>query len=71
MLSYSVVIPAYNEERFLPRTLEKLFEAMASIEPLGEVVVVDNNSSDRTGPSLSSKGMNIRGFSRVVMIRQL
>ena len=48
MLPYSVILPAYNEEQFLPRTLESLLEAMATIPTSGSVIVVDNNSSDRT-----------------------
>ena len=48
MLPYCVIIPAYNEEHFLPRTLESLSEAMATIPASGSLVVVDNNSTDRT-----------------------
>ena len=45
---YSIIIPAYNEESFLPLTLEALFNAMLGVEFEGEVIVVDNNSTDRT-----------------------
>jgi glycosyltransferase involved in cell wall biosynthesis len=45
---YSVVIPAYNEEACLPGTLASVREAMRMVEEVGEVVVVDNNSSDGT-----------------------
>ncbi len=48
----SIVIPAYNEERRLPATLAALEEALAGdrLAPLavGEVVVVDDGSADRT-----------------------
>lgn len=47
-VDYSVIIPAYNEERFLPATLERLKEAMAATPARGEIIVVDNNSSDAT-----------------------
>lgn len=41
----SIIIPAYNEEDYLPTTLEALKRAM----PDGaEVIVVDNESTDRT-----------------------
>ena len=42
----SVVIPAYNAERFLPLQLEAL--DMQSDAPPYEVIVVDNRSSDGT-----------------------
>jgi len=48
----SVIIPAYNEERFLGATLENVEEAVREYHkkhphPV-EVVVVNNNSTDRT-----------------------
>ena len=45
---YSVVIPAYNEEDWLPNTLAVLKETMDSLDERGEVIVVDNNSTDKT-----------------------
>ena len=45
---YSVVIPAYNEEQYLPDTLKYLKTVMDTVKEKGEIVVVDNNSSDRT-----------------------
>lgn len=47
-LTYSVILPAYNEEDFLDGTLKNLQLAMASIPARGEVIVVDNNSTDNT-----------------------
>ena len=47
-LLYSVIIPAYNEETFLPATLTSLHLAMDSIPHNGEIIVVDNNSTDNT-----------------------
>ncbi|MFI5275622.1 MAG: glycosyltransferase family 2 protein [Candidatus Saccharimonadales bacterium] len=43
--SLSIVIPAYNEERHLPACLDAI--AAQTVMP-DEVIVVDNNSSDRT-----------------------
>lgn len=40
----SVIIPVYNEERALPRTLQRLFEQPGSYE----TIVVDGGSTDRT-----------------------
>jgi glycosyltransferase involved in cell wall biosynthesis len=43
--SLSIVIPAYNEERYLPACLESV---AAQTVKADEVIVVDNGSSDRT-----------------------
>lgn len=45
---YSIIIPAYNEEEWLSRTLPALREAMDTLDVPGEVIVVDNNSTDQT-----------------------
>lgn len=42
----SIVIPAYNEEKLLPVTLESLVKQKTSYT--FEVIVVDNNSTDKT-----------------------
>jgi glycosyltransferase involved in cell wall biosynthesis len=48
-VDYSVIIPAYNEEELLPGTLSALRGAMEALEThRGEVLVTDNDSSDRT-----------------------
>lgn len=44
-MKISVVIPAYNEEKWLPKCLESL--ASQEIKP-DEIIVVDNNSTDKT-----------------------
>jgi glycosyltransferase involved in cell wall biosynthesis len=48
MIDYSLIIPAYNEEAFLPDTLEGLKRALETAELNGEIIVVDNNSTDKT-----------------------
>jgi glycosyltransferase involved in cell wall biosynthesis len=47
--SFSIVVPAFNEERRLPRTLQRLLAFLDS-RPMdfAEVVVVDDGSRDRT-----------------------
>lgn len=45
---YSVIIPAYNEESLLSATLSGLHLAMESIPQQGEIIVVDNDSTDKT-----------------------
>jgi glycosyltransferase involved in cell wall biosynthesis len=43
----SIVIPAYNEENYLPQTLDALNDALEKI-PQAEIIVVDNLSTDAT-----------------------
>ena len=49
---FAIVVPAYNEADFLPKTLASLDQAIGEVlanETLrGEVIVVDNNSTDNT-----------------------
>ncbi|MDF1752329.1 MAG: glycosyltransferase [Verrucomicrobiales bacterium] len=46
--SYAVIIPAYNEEALLGTTIATIRRAMNSIGAEGELIVVDNNSTDAT-----------------------
>ncbi len=49
MLSLSIVIPAYNEERRLPQTLDKIREFIARHDfRFAEIVVVNDGSRDGT-----------------------
>ncbi|MBX2852417.1 MAG: glycosyltransferase [Phycisphaeraceae bacterium] len=45
---YAIIIPAYNEAAQLPCTLPAIREAMAGVSATGELIVVDNNSTDDT-----------------------
>lgn len=54
----SVVIPAYNEEKYLPRTLEALTNALLSVTA-PEIIVVDNRSTDSTRQIAVSFGARI------------
>lgn len=57
---YSVIIPAYNEEDFLPVTLASVGAAMEEVgEFTGEVIVVDNNSTDRTAELAAQAGARV------------
>ena len=59
----SIVIPAYNEERFIGALLEQIRQV--DLGPLGvakQVIVVDDHSSDRT-PDI------VAGFSEVIFRR--
>ena len=47
-LVYSIIVPAYNEEHWLPDCLDSIKQAMAEQSCAGEFIVCDNNSSDNT-----------------------
>ena len=59
VIDYSVIIPAYNEEALLENTLEVLQKAMAEIPLSGEIIVTDNNSTDRTAEIAKSAGAKV------------
>jgi glycosyltransferase involved in cell wall biosynthesis len=56
---YSIVVPAFNEELYLPQTLGSLRSAMATVAMPGEIIVVDNNSTDRTSEVARSWGATV------------
>ncbi|MGW8187968.1 MAG: glycosyltransferase family 2 protein [Desulfobacterales bacterium] len=56
---YSIVVPAFNEELYLPRSLDNLRSAMATVAMSGEIIVVDNNSTDRTNDVARRRGANV------------
>jgi glycosyltransferase involved in cell wall biosynthesis len=47
-LFLSIIIPAYNEESRLPRTLEQVFHFLGKQSFSFDVIVVENGSTDRT-----------------------
>jgi len=62
-MKLSVVIPAYNEERRLPKTLKSIGSYLKNQEYEYEIVVVNDGSKDRTADvvrSLSSEINNLR-----------
>lgn len=58
-VDYSVIIPAYNEARWLPSTLAALRHAMSAVTLNGEIIVVDNNSSDNTAAIAHEAGVSV------------
>ncbi|MBW3517680.1 glycosyltransferase family 2 protein [Flavobacterium sp. NKUCC04_CG] len=50
-MNYSIIIPAYNEEAFIGRTLQSLVEQTRQAE---QIVVVDDNSTDQTATVVST-----------------
>lgn len=47
-MDYSIVIPAYNEERRIGKSLEKLDEYFSKLKQSYEIIVVDDGSKDNT-----------------------
>lgn len=60
----SVVIPAYNEEKYLARCLVSLQDQTFPKDQY-EIVVVDNNSSDRTAEIAREHGVKVVHFAKI------
>lgn len=58
-IDYSIIIPAYNEEALLEHTISHLREAMESVPLKGEIIVTDNNSTDRTPEIARNAGAKV------------
>ncbi|MGF1655646.1 MAG: glycosyltransferase [Verrucomicrobiales bacterium] len=58
-MDYSIIIPAFDEQVLIPKTLRHLREAMLALPGRGEIVVVDNNSNDRTAEIAHQEGARI------------
>jgi dolichyl-phosphate beta-glucosyltransferase len=58
----SIVIPAYNEEKRLGKTLVKALEYLSSQSYTSEVLVVDDGSSDGTLKVVAEYGDRVRGL---------
>lgn len=59
MMKASVIVPAYNEEQCLPKTLERIGKALYAVSCPSEIIVVDNDSQDRTKQVAESFGAKV------------
>ena len=50
-MKFSVVVPAFNEEKMLGESLRAIGAAMAVLAD-AELIVCDNNSTDRTAQNI-------------------
>lgn len=57
--SISVIIPAFNEAKYIGKTLESVFRAGDNYVGEVEVIVVDNNSTDKTGEIAQRLGATV------------
>ncbi|MDX6403449.1 MAG: hypothetical protein QOH70_904 [Blastocatellia bacterium] len=61
-LRFSIIIPAYNEEQYLPRLLDSIDAARSNYSggaEAVEVVVADNDSTDRTAEIAAARGARV------------
>ena len=59
-IDYSIIVPAWNEAAFIEHSLNALFAAMRGVDHWrGELVVVDNNSSDDTASVAEGCGARV------------
>jgi len=57
--SYWIVLPAYNEEKCLPRLLDRIDEAMSAAQLPYRVIVVNDGSKDSTGRIAAEYSRNL------------
>lgn len=59
-MNYSLIIPAWNEAAFIESSLKEIKAAMQAVEShIGELIVVDNNSSDDTARLAKAAGATV------------
>lgn len=60
-IDYSIIIPAYNEEKLLPETLNSVCDILKRLfgKFSGEIIVVDNNSTDKTAQIAEKFGASV------------
>ena len=61
-MKISIIVPAFNEEQFLGKTLAQIKAAAGALANTGwetELIVCDNNSTDRTAEIARAAGANV------------
>ncbi|MGZ8899197.1 MAG: glycosyltransferase [Limisphaerales bacterium] len=61
-MKISIVVPAFNEEKLIDQSLAAIKSACSAFDPLGwtsEIVVCDNNSTDRTADLARAAGATV------------
>lgn len=65
-MSYSIIIPAYNEEKSILSVLQKLSDNLDQLHQQYEIVIVNDGSTDRTIEQIKSSGVPITLIDRKV-----
>lgn len=63
-MKLSVIIPAYNEEQSIVSTVERVRETLSRCGIDGEILVVNDGSTDATGSLAVSTGVRVLGHER-------
>lgn len=58
-LRYSIIIPAWNESDFIQQTLNTALEVQKDHSLHGDIIVVDNNSTDNTATKAAMPGVTV------------
>ncbi len=58
-MELSIIIPAYNEEKYIGVTLEHIVTALSGFKGTSEIVVVDNESTDKTAEIAAGFGARV------------
>jgi len=56
---YAVIIPAWNEAEFIESCIESVKSAMSQVPYSGQLIVVDNNSTDATAQLAQAAGAQV------------
>src|SRR5687768_16575132 len=56
---YSFIIPAYNEEALIGRTIDTLRESASHLKERFEIIVANDDSTDRTAVIAAEKGARV------------
>ena len=55
MIDLSVVVPVYNGEAFVERTITRLIDYVNSLDEPAELIIIDDGSTDRTADLIAEK----------------
>ena len=61
-MKISIIVPAFNEEKLIERSLQSIRSAATAFSQVGwehQIIVCDNNSSDRTGELSREQGAHV------------
>jgi dolichyl-phosphate beta-glucosyltransferase len=69
-IELSVIIPVYNEEKRVPKTLDAVFAYLKAKKVPSEIIVVDDGSSDRTLEVVGAFKRKTTARQKLVILKQ-